>query len=85
MVKTHTKQNNQFLIKKQQSTGLKHLNNSKPFIEHLNNMDNIYKYIEKYNRNRKQKNIIVFDDIIADILSKKKLNKTVTELFIRGR
>ena len=54
MVKTHTKQNNQFLIKKQQSTGLKHLNNSKAFIEHLNNMDNIYKYIEKYNRNRKQ-------------------------------
>ena len=55
MVKTHTKQNNQFLIKKQQSTGLKHLNNSKAFIEHLNNMDNIYKYIEKYNQNRKQK------------------------------
>ena len=75
MVKTHTKQNNQFLIKKQQSTGLKHLNNSKAFIEHLNNMDNIYKYIEKYNRNRKQKKIIVFDDIIADILSKKNLTK----------
>ena len=75
MVKTHTKQNNQFLIKKQQSTGLKHLNNSKAFIEHLNNMDNISKYIEKYNRNRKQKKIIVFDDIIADILSKKNLTK----------
>ena len=75
MVKTHTKQNNQFLIKKQQSTGLKHLNNSKAFIEHLNNMDNIYKYIEKDNRNRKQKKIIVFDDIIADILSKKNLTK----------
>ena len=75
MVKTHTKQNNQFLIKKQQSTGLKHLNNSKAFIEHLNNMDNIYKYIEKYNRNRKQKKKIVFDDIIADILSKKNLTK----------
>ena len=84
MVKTHTKNKKQ-QIKKQQSTGLKHLNNSKAFIEHLNNMDNIYKYIEKYNRNRKQKKIIVFDDIIADILSKKKLNKTVTELFIRGR
>ena len=75
MVKTHTKQNNQFLIKKQQSTGLKHLNNSKAFIEHLNNMDNIYKYIEKYNRNRKQTKKIVFDDIIADILSKKNLTK----------
>ena len=75
MVKTHTKQNNQFLIKKQQSTDLKHLNNSKAFIEHLNNMDNVYKYIEKYNRNRKQKKIIVFDDIIADILSKKNLTK----------
>ena len=48
-------------------------------------MDNIYKYIEEYNRNKKQKKLIVFDDIIADMLSKKKLNKIVTELFIRGR
>ena len=48
-------------------------------------MDNIYKNIEEYNPNKKRKILIVFDDIIADMLSNKKLNPIVTELFIRGR
>ena len=48
-------------------------------------MDNIYKNIEKHNPNKKQQLLIVFDDVIADILSNKKLNPIVTELFIRGR
>ena len=43
-----------------------------------------YKNIEEWNRNKKQKILIVFDDMIADILSNKKLNPIVTELFIRG-
>ena len=37
-------------------------------------MDNIYKSIEEYNPNKKHKILIVFDDMIADILSNKKLN-----------
>ena len=41
--------------------------------------------IEEYNPNKKRKTLIVFDDMIADMLSNKKLNPTVTELFIRGR
>ena len=48
-------------------------------------MDDIYKNIEKYNSNRKRKILIVFDDMIDNILSNKKLNPIVTELFIRGR
>ena len=48
-------------------------------------MDNIYKNIEGYNPNKKLKILIVFDDMIADMLSNKKLNPIVTELFIRGR
>ena len=48
-------------------------------------MDDIYKTIEEYNPNRKRKILVVFDDMIADMLSNKKLNRTVTELFIRGR
>ena len=39
---------------------------------------------EKYNPNKKQKIFIVFDDIIADMLSDKELNPIVTESFIRG-
>ena len=48
-------------------------------------MDYIYNNIEKYNPNKKRKILIVFDDIIADMLSNKELNPIVTELFIRGR
>ena len=68
----------QFLINKRESTRLKYLNYSTAFIEYSNDMDNIYKNIEEYNRNKKQKRIIVFDDIIADVLSNKKLNPIVT-------
>ena len=48
-------------------------------------MDDIQKNIEEYNPNKKRKILIVFNDMIADMLSNKKLNPLVTELFIRGR
>ena len=48
-------------------------------------MDDIYKNIEEYKPNKKQKILIVFPNIIADMLSNKKLNPVVTELFVRGR
>ena len=48
-------------------------------------MDDIYKNIEEYNRNKKRKILIAFDYAIVDMLSNKKLNPVVTELFIRGR
>ena len=69
------------LINKRESTGLKYLNDSKAFIEYSNDMDDIYKNIEECNPNKKQKILIVFDDMIADMLSNKKLNPIVTELF----
>ena len=47
-------------------------------------MDDIYKNIEEYNPNKKRKALIVFD-IIADMLSNKKLNPVVTESLIKGR
>ena len=47
-------------------------------------MHNIYKNIEGYNRNKKRKMLIVFADMIADMLSNKKLNPVVTESFIKG-
>ena len=47
-------------------------------------MDDIYKNIEEYNANKKRKILIVFDDMITDMLSNKKPNVIVTELFIRG-
>ena len=48
-------------------------------------MKDIYKSIERYNSNKKRKLLIAFDDMIADMLSNKKVNPIVTELFIRQR
>ena len=75
----------QFLIKKRESIGLKHFNDPKAFIEYSNDMHDIYKNINNYNPNKENKILIVFDDMIADMIHNKKLNSIVTELFIRGR
>ena len=75
----------QLLINKTESTALKYLNDSKAFIEYSNDMDDICKNIEGYNPNKKRKILIIFDDMIANILSNEKLNRIVTELFIGGR
>ena len=77
--------NHQLLINKTESTGLKHLNDSKAFIEYSNDMDDIYTNIGEYNPDKKRKILIVFDNMIADMLSNKKFNPIVTESFIRGR
>ena len=48
-------------------------------------MHDVYKNINYYNPDKEGKILIVFDDMIADIIKNKKLNSIVTELFIRGR
>ena len=75
----------QFLINKRESTGLKHFNDPKAFIEYSNDMHDVYKNIDEYNPDKENKILIVFDDMIADMINNKKLNSIVTELFIRGR
>ena len=75
----------QVLIHNWESTGLTDFDNFKAFIEYSGGMDDIYKNIDGYNPNKKCKILIVSDDMIDDTLSNKKLNPTVTELFIRGR
>ena len=54
-------------------------------MEYSNDMQDVYKNIEDYNPTKKYKILIVFDDMIADIINNNKLNPVVTELFIRGR
>ena len=61
----------QFLIKKREDVGTKHFNDLTAFIEYSNDMGNIYKNIEEYNPNKKRKILIVFEDMIADMLSNK--------------
>ena len=74
----------QFLINKWESIGLKHFNDPKTFIKYSNDMQDVYKNIDEYNIDKERKILIVFDDMIADMINNKKLS-IVTELFIRGR
>ena len=66
------------LINTRESTVLKHFNNPKASIECSNYMDDIFK---KYD----EKILIIFDDMITGLLSNKKHNPIVIEMFIRGR
>ena len=54
-------------------------------MEYSNDMSDVYKNMEDYNPNKKRKILIVFDDMMADMINNKKLNPIVIELFIRGR
>ena len=65
--------------------GLKRFNNPKAFIEYSNNMQDVYKNIDEYDINKEGKILLVFDDIIADMINNKKLSSIVTELFISSR
>ena len=58
----------EFLITKGEYVGIKHLNDSKAFIECLNTMDDFYESIIEDILSRKRKTLIVFDDISADII-----------------
>ena len=75
----------EYLIKNRENAGIKHLNDSKAFIECSNTMDDVYENINDYNPNRRRKILIVFDDMIADIMTNKKFQSIIKELFIRGR
>ena len=63
----------QFLIKTHEDVGIKHLNDPKAFIEYSQYMDYVYNNINDYNPNRNRKILIVFDDMIADIMTNKKI------------
>ena len=72
----------QYLIKKREKVGLGHFEDPKAFMEHSNDMEDVYKNTENYNPGKKRKILIVFDDMIADIINNKKLNLIVTEFFL---
>ena len=61
----------QFLIKKREDAGIKHLNNPSAFIEYSNTINDVYNNTDDYNSKRKRKILIVFDDMIADIMTYK--------------
>ena len=68
----------QFLINKRETIGLKHFNDPKAFTEYSNDMQNVHKNIDKNNADKELKILIVFVDMIADIINNKKISSIVT-------
>ena len=75
----------QYLINKREGVGINNFNDPKAFIGYSNDMHDDYKNIIYYNPDKENKVLIVFVDMIADMVHNKKLSSIVTELFIRGR
>ena len=75
--------NYQFLIKKREDAGIKNINNPNSYIVCSNTKDDVYKDVDNYNSKRDKKVLIVFDDIIADIMGNEKFQAVMKEFFIR--
>ena len=75
----------QYLIIKREQTGIKNLNDPNAFIEYLSDMNDVLEDINNYNKKRDKKVLIIFDDMIADIMRSEKFKAIVKELFIRCR
>ena len=72
-----SKPENQFLIEKPENAGIKNLEDPKVFNEYSNTMDGVYNNIDDYNPKRKRKILIVFDDMIAYIMTNQKFQATI--------
>ena len=73
------------MIEKRENAGIKNYNDPSAFIEYSNTMDSVYNNIDDCNPKRKRKILIVLDDMIVDIMTNKKLQAIIKELFIRCR
>ena len=74
-----------YLINQREQAGIKNLNDPYAFIEYSNDMNDVLEDINNYNKNRDKKVLIIFDDMIADIMRSEKFKAIVKELFIRCR
>ena len=75
----------EFFINNREESGIKYFNDPTAFIEHSNIMDDVFKNIDDYNIERKRKILIVFDDVIAEIMNSKNFKSIIKELFSRCR
>ena len=75
----------QHLINKREQAGIKNLSDLDVFIEYSSDMNDVLEDINSYNQKRDKKVLIIFDDMIADIMRSEKFKAIVKELFIRCR
>ena len=73
----------EYLIKKRKNSVIRHFDDLNALIECSNTLDDVYKNIDDYKPSRKRKILIVFDDMVADVKSNKKLQFKIKELFIK--
>ena len=71
----------QFLIKKRKDARIKNLDDPSTIIKYSNTINDVYNDIDDYNPRRKRKILIVFDDMIADIMTNKKFQAIIKDLF----
>ena len=70
------------MIKKRDDIGIKYCNDPNACIECPDTMDDVYKNIDEYKQNINGKNLNAFDDMIADIMTNKKFQTLIKEVFI---
>ena len=75
----------QLLIDEREKAGINFNNDRNAFIEYSNSMDDILSNIEDYNKKRRRKVLIIFDDMISHVTSDKKTQQILKDLFIRCR
>ena len=73
------------LINGKQKVGTEDFKNQKAFIDYSQTIDHVHENLEDHISTKRRRVLIVFDDMIADIKSKKKLSPILIELFLRGR
>ena len=75
----------EYLTKKREDAGIKHVNDPNAFFECSNTIDDVYENINDYSPRRKREKVIVFDGMIADTMTNRKFQTIIKELFIRCR
>ena len=75
----------QYLINKREQPGIKNLNDPHAFIKYSSDMNDVLEDSNNYNKKRDKEVLIIFDDMIADIMRSEKFKAIVKELFVRCR
>ena len=73
------------LINGREKVEIKKFKNPKAFVDYSQKIDDAYESLEDYHPTKKRRVLIVFDDMIAEMKSNKKLSPIVTELFLKER
>ena len=73
------------LINGREKVEIKKFKNPKAFVDYSQKIDDAYASLEDYHPTKKRRVLIMFDDMIAEMKSNKKLSPIVTELFLKER